>query len=101
MISAIRRVVTLCLLVAASLATSAATPAQVDCVRAGVTYTSPTGSSTSVGGSCLASTPYPSYVEDGSGMELTAAGQVSYTLQVPAPLAGGPGHGGRGHPQAP
>ena len=85
MISAIRRLVTLCLLVAATLATFASMPAHADCVRAGVTYTSPTGSSTTVGGTCLASTPYPSTYEGGSGVGVSGTPQVSYSVQVPVP----------------
>jgi len=60
-------------------------PAFGDCVRASVSYTSPQGQTTTVGGGCALSTPYPSTVEDDFRVGTTSVGYVSYSYRIPLP----------------
>lgn len=81
---ACRRAVTLVCLLGATLGLGVS-PASADCVRAQVSYTSPDGSTTTLGPRCLASTPFLTTIGDDSGVGLTSAGYVSYSLRIPLP----------------
>ena len=70
--------------VAASVLTASA-PAQADCLRATVTYTSPTGSSTTLGRDCIASTTYNEAFRYSDSTGSTSAGSVTVSFGVPLP----------------
>ena len=76
-----------CALVIAAAALPAvvtAAPASADCVSAAVTYTSPSGSTTTAGG-CVAPTGFPTLVSYGDETGTSATGYVAFSARVPAP----------------
>lgn len=79
-----RRTLAFAALITGSLALGAS-PAAADCVRATATYTSPSGSSTTVGSSCLVSTPYNETFGYTDSAGTTRVGTVTVSFGVPLP----------------
>ena len=75
----------LAVIAAVSAALAAPSPAAAACLRATATYTSPSGSSTTLGSNCIVSTPYNEgfrYTDSGG---TTSLGTVTVSVGVPMP----------------
>lgn len=64
---------------------SFAAPASADCVAVRVTYTPPGGSTTAVGSSCVASTPFPTTLTKDFEAGTTRTGVVTVQYSIPLP----------------